>query len=60
MGWNVAPRELGELATHDIVELVRSGSVRAVVGSSPDFADLPQAITDMAERSTVGRVIVMV
>ena len=59
MGWNVAPRGLGEIATSDIVELVRSGAVRAVVGSAPDFAELPQAITAMAERDTVGRVIVM-
>ena len=59
MGWNVAPRGLGEIATNDIVELVRSGAVRAVVGSAPDFTELPQAITAMAKRDTVGRVIVM-
>jgi len=60
MGWNVAPRELGELATNDILELVRSGKIRAVVGSSPDFSELPAAMDAMAKRDTVGRVIVMV
>ena len=59
MGWNVAPRELGELATADIVELVKSGWVRAVVGSTPGFDELPRAIEEMGERKTVGRVIVM-
>lgn len=60
MGWNVAPRTLGELATNDIVELVRNGEVRAVVGSTPEFDDLPAAMAAMADRNTVGRVIVMV
>jgi len=59
-GWNVAPHELGEIATADIVELVRSGSVRAVVGSTPSFEELPSAMAAMADRATVGRVIVMV
>ncbi len=59
MGWNVAPRELGEMATADIVELVNSGVVRAVVGSTPGFDALPQAIEAMGARGTVGRVIVM-
>ena len=58
MGWNVAPRSLGERATAEIVELVRSGAVRAVVGSTPSFEALPAAITAMAERNTMGRVIV--
>ena len=59
MGWNVAPRELGEMATADIVELVKSGVVRAVVGGTPDFDALAQAIEAMGDRGTVGRVIVM-
>ena len=59
MGWNVAPRELGEIATADIVELVKSGAVRAVVGSAPSFEELPAAMEAMASRNTTGRVIVM-
>ena len=59
MGWNVAPRELGELATADIVEQVKAGTVRAVVGSAPSFEDLPAAMEAMGSRNTTGRVIVM-
>ncbi|NCY16211.1 MAG: NADPH:quinone oxidoreductase family protein [Actinobacteria bacterium] len=58
MGWNVAPTGLGERITETIIGLVRSGAVHPVVGSTPAFEDLPRAITDMADRSTVGRVIV--
>ncbi len=60
MGWNVAPRALGELATADIVELVKAGAVRAVVGSTPAFDDLPAAMEALGSRGTTGRVIVMV
>lgn len=60
MGWNVAPTSLGRRATSEILELVRSGAVRPVVGSTPSFDQLPQAITEMAGRATVGRVIVTV
>lgn len=59
MGWNVAPRALGELAMADILELVRSGAVQAVVGATPSFAELPQAIVDLGERKTIGRTIVL-
>lgn len=60
MGWNVAPRSLGELATADVVELVKSGTVRAVVGSTPTFDELPAAMEALGSRGTTGRVIVMV
>jgi NADPH2:quinone reductase len=60
MGWNVAPTALGERAMNEIIEAVRSGSVRPVVGATPAFEQLPQAITDMADRSTIGRVIITV
>jgi NADPH:quinone reductase len=59
MGWNVAPRALGERATDEIVRLVRSGAVHAVVGDTPPFEDLPAAMAAMAARDTVGRVVVL-
>jgi NADPH:quinone reductase-like Zn-dependent oxidoreductase len=59
MGWNVAPRALGERATDEIVQLVRSGAVHAVVGSTPRFEELPAALAAMASRGTVGRVVVL-
>jgi NADPH:quinone reductase len=59
MGWNVAPTSLGARAMHEILEAVRSGAVRPVVGATPSFEQLPQAITALADRASVGRVIVM-
>lgn len=59
-GWNVAPRSLGDRAMAEIIDLVRAGKVRAVVGSTPSFAELPQAMAAMADRRTTGRVIVLV
>ncbi|MFM8862048.1 MAG: zinc-binding alcohol dehydrogenase family protein [Acidimicrobiia bacterium] len=60
MGWNVAPRALGDRANDEIVSLVRSGAVRAVIGSTPSFAELPAAMAAMGDRATTGRVIVSV
>lgn len=58
MGWNVAPTELGMRIMAGIVELVRTGAVRPLVGQVVDFDDLPAAVTALAERRTVGRVVV--
>jgi NADPH2:quinone reductase len=60
MGWNVAPRELGESISRQIVELVRSAAVRPVVGQTVPFDQLPAAIEAMARRETTGRTIVVV
>ncbi|MBU6329992.1 MAG: zinc-binding dehydrogenase, partial [Acidobacteria bacterium] len=43
-----------------IIDLVRRGEVRPVVGSTPSFEDLPSALAAIADRATVGRVIVLV
>jgi NADPH2:quinone reductase len=58
MGFNFLPRELGERITAEVVDRVRAGRVRAVVGSTVDFEAVPAAITAMADRATVGRTIV--
>jgi len=58
MGMNFLPRETGERITAEIVDRVRAGRVRAVVGAEVDFDAIPEAITAMAERSTVGRTVV--
>jgi NADPH:quinone reductase-like Zn-dependent oxidoreductase len=57
MGFNFLPRELGEEITRSVVDLVLAGRVRAVVGSVVDFEEIPAAITAMANRETVGRVV---
>ena len=44
----------------DIIGLVDDGSVRAVVGSTPAFDQIPEAIDSMARRQTTGRTVVLV
>lgn len=58
MGWSVAPTELGARITAEIVERVRAGRLRPVVGREVAFEDLPAAIDDLANRRTVGRIVV--
>jgi NADPH2:quinone reductase len=60
MGWNFPSGRLGEQIMREIVDLVTSHKVHAVVGAVVDFEDLPAAITAMAERRTVGRTIVRI
>jgi len=57
MGWNLASGELGERIMREIVGLVEQGAVRAVVGRTVEFDDLPRALTAMANRETIGRTI---
>jgi NADPH:quinone reductase len=60
MGFNFLSRELGEEMTRSIIELVRSGAVRPVVGREVPFEELPAAIDAMANRETTGRTIITV
>jgi NADPH2:quinone reductase len=60
MGWNFAPGRLGDQIMRNVVELVERGEVHAVVGDVVDFADIPSAITAMADRKTIGRTVVLV
>jgi NADPH2:quinone reductase len=60
LGWNVAPTALGERITREIVDLVRQGAVRPVIGAVVAFEELPQLIDDMANRRTSGRAIVSI
>ena len=60
LGWNVSPTSLGEQIMAKIVELVRSGAVKPLIGSTVGFDDLPNLINDMAHRRTTGRAIVLV
>ncbi len=60
MGWNFASGELGARIMREIVALYSSGAVRAVVGQTVGFDEIPAAIDAMARRATVGRTIVMV
>ena len=43
-----------------ILELIRAGSVRPIVGSAVAFEDLPSGLQSMADRQTVGRTVALV
>ncbi len=60
LGWNVGSDELGRRINAEIVELVRAGRVKAVVGKTIGFDEIPQGITDLAGRDSVGRVVALV
>lgn len=60
MGWNVSPSRLGAEIMAGIVDLVRAGAVRPVIGAVVDFEELPVLITAMGNRETTGRLIVKV
>jgi NADPH2:quinone reductase len=58
LGWNLPSDQLGAEITRTIVGMVEAGRVHAVVGRVVEFEEIPEAITAMANRETVGRVVV--
>jgi NADPH2:quinone reductase len=58
MGFNFVGREVGEEISTKVLELVRTGAVRPVIGRVVGFDEVPQAIDDLANRRTTGRVVV--
>jgi NADPH2:quinone reductase len=60
MGWNFPPAEHGARIMQEIVDRVRAGRIRAVVGSVVGFEEIPAAIEALAGRETTGRVIALV
>jgi NADPH2:quinone reductase len=58
MGWNFAPRALGEKIMREITERVLAKQLRPVIGSVIEFEQIPSAIEAMANRQSVGRTIV--
>jgi NADPH:quinone reductase len=59
-GYNFPSHADGERTHAQILELVRNGSVRPVVGREVAFDDLPQALQAMADRQTMGRNVAVV
>jgi NADPH2:quinone reductase len=57
MGWNFCPSSLGARIMAEIVELVRKGELRAVVGRVVDFEAIPREIQALFDRETTGRTI---
>jgi NADPH2:quinone reductase len=60
MGWNMVPAELGRHIQAEVLDRYRSGRVKAVIGEVVAFDELPRAMNAMAERRTVGRVVVTI
>jgi NADPH:quinone reductase len=59
MGWNFAPEQLGEQIMREVVDLAIAHKIRAVVGQTIAFEDIPVAIEAMESRQTVGRTVVL-
>lgn len=57
MGWNFATRELGQRIHDEIVGLVLERKLLPQVGQLVGFDEIPEALTRMRDRLTVGRVI---
>jgi NADPH:quinone reductase-like Zn-dependent oxidoreductase len=53
-------RRIHEETQLAIEALVAEGRYRPLVSRSVDFADVPAAVTDLAERRTWGRVVVRI
>ena len=43
-----------------IIDLVRTNAVRPIIGQVRPFDDIPAAITAMANRETIGRVVITI
>lgn len=59
MGIAMLPPELGRRITAEVVDRVRAGRVRPVVGEVVGFGDVPVALDALARRRTVGRTVVL-
>jgi NADPH:quinone reductase len=58
VGFNFATRDLGQKIADSIVELVRDKAIHPVIGQVLPFDQIPAAIEAMANRETIGRVII--
>jgi NADPH2:quinone reductase len=59
-GYNPVPRDVGDQIHGALVELLRAGRIQSLVGKTVAFEDLPHALDEMEERSTIGRVVVKI
>lgn len=57
-GFNPVPRSVGEDVQAHLVDLLRAGRIRPLVGKTVAFEELPSALEEMEARTTVGRIVV--
>jgi NADPH:quinone reductase len=60
IGYNFPSHADGERVHDDVLGLIRDGRVRPVIGREVALTELPVALQSMADRQTVGRVVVHV
>jgi NADPH2:quinone reductase len=58
MGFNPVPRSVGDEVQAALLDLLRAGKIRPIVGKTVAFEDLPAALDEMEDRATIGRVVV--
>jgi NADPH2:quinone reductase len=59
-GFNPTPPQVGREVQAHLVELLRAGQIRPVVGRVVPFEQLPLALEEMEARTTVGRIVVQI
>jgi NADPH2:quinone reductase len=59
-GFNPTPRHVGEKVHAHLIELLRAGTIRPLVGKTVAFEQLPLALEEMEARATTGRVVVQI
>jgi len=59
-GFNPTPPQVGEEVHAHLVELLRAGKIRPVVGRVVPFEQLPEALEQMEARTTMGRIVVQI
>ena len=57
-GFNPTPPEVGQQVHERLVEMLRAGRIRPLVGKTVPFVELPAALDQMEDRATVGRVVI--
>ena len=57
-GWNFPSHEYGERVHREVLELLRRGAIRPVIGQRASFADLPAAFDSVMDRTTIGRSVI--
>lgn len=59
MGWNFCSSDLGASIMNEVVDLVRSGAIRSVIGRVVGFEAIPAEIEALSARATVGRTVAL-
>ena len=58
LGFNWPARSAGLEAHVEILEMIRTGKIRTVVGANVTWPDLPNALERMESRQSTGRLVV--